>query len=129
MHDHEVSLSHNRSWFVLQCWWEALDEIDQRIQPGQLRPGQLRRAARHRPGLKRVFPALAVFRQPPVDRLAVQAQCRGNILGMRAGPDLLHCPDPQHLERLVIELAAVVVAHAPLSQITRSKSSYFRTSW
>ena len=92
---------------------------DQRVKTAQLRPGQLRRPARHRLGLQRAFPALAVFRQPPVDRLAVQPQRRGNILGMRALPDLLHRPDPQHLERLVVELAAVVVAHAPLSQITR----------
>src|SRR6266571_1598009 len=34
MHDHEVSLSHHRSWFVLQCWWEALDEIEQTFTAG-----------------------------------------------------------------------------------------------
>src|SRR3989442_2567683 len=29
VHDHEVSLSHDRSRYVLQPWWKALDEIEQ----------------------------------------------------------------------------------------------------
>src|SRR5439155_3454948 len=31
VHDHEVSLSHDRSRFVLQRWWDALDEIEQTL--------------------------------------------------------------------------------------------------
>src|SRR5206468_2070672 len=31
MHDHEVSLSHDRSRFVLQRWWDVLDEIEQTL--------------------------------------------------------------------------------------------------
>src|SRR5712664_2386419 len=31
VHDHEVSLSHDRSRFVLQRWWKALDEIEQTL--------------------------------------------------------------------------------------------------
>jgi len=31
MHDHEVSLSHDDSRFVLQCWWKALNEIEQAL--------------------------------------------------------------------------------------------------
>src|SRR6202171_4898238 len=31
VHDHEVSLSHDRSRFVLQCWRDALDEIEQTL--------------------------------------------------------------------------------------------------
>src|SRR5580704_7369987 len=31
MHDHEVSLSHDRSRLVLQRWWKALDEIEQTV--------------------------------------------------------------------------------------------------
>jgi hypothetical protein len=45
----------------------------------------------------------------------VQSQRRGDILRMRAFPDLIHSPDPEHLERLVIKLATVVFAHVSLS--------------
>ena len=31
VHDHEVSFSHDRSRFVLQRWWEALDEIEETL--------------------------------------------------------------------------------------------------
>ena len=31
VHDHEVSLSHDRSGFILQRWWDALDEIEQTL--------------------------------------------------------------------------------------------------
>src|SRR5260370_27730754 len=34
VHDHEVSLSHNRSRLVLQRWWDALDEIEQTLAAG-----------------------------------------------------------------------------------------------
>ncbi len=29
VHDHEVSLSHDRSWLILERWRKALDEIEQ----------------------------------------------------------------------------------------------------
>src|SRR5712675_2026521 len=31
VHDHDVSLRHDRSRFVLQRWWDALDEIEQTL--------------------------------------------------------------------------------------------------
>src|ERR1700740_3605559 len=62
-----------------------------------------------RPGLCRLPPALAVFRQPGVDRLAVQSERSGHILGMSAIGDLAHRPDPQRLKGLVIQLPAVNV--------------------
>src|SRR5256886_6295556 len=31
VHDNEVSLSHNRSRFVFQGWWDAFDEIEQTL--------------------------------------------------------------------------------------------------
>src|ERR1700687_3255209 len=31
VHDHEVSFGHDRSRFVLQRWWDALDEIEQTL--------------------------------------------------------------------------------------------------
>src|SRR5437870_1038374 len=31
VHDHEVSLGHNHSRFVLQRWWDALDEVEQTL--------------------------------------------------------------------------------------------------
>jgi hypothetical protein len=34
VHDHEVSLSHDRSWFVLQGWRQALDELEQTLTTG-----------------------------------------------------------------------------------------------
>lgn len=44
--------------------------------------------------------------------------------GRRALLHLVHGPQPQRFQRLVIQLAAVVIAHDRLSQITRSKSTY-----
>jgi hypothetical protein len=87
---------------------------DQRIQPGQLRAAQFRRPAGYRLSLQRVLTALAVFRQPGVDRLAVQPQRGGHILRMRAFPDLTHRPDPQCLKGLVIKLPAVVIPHGTI---------------
>src|SRR5216683_5794803 len=34
VHDHEVSLSHDRSRFVLQRWWDALDKIEETVAAG-----------------------------------------------------------------------------------------------
>src|SRR5438876_1784858 len=34
VHDHEVSLSHDRSRFVLQRWWDALDQIEETVAAG-----------------------------------------------------------------------------------------------
>jgi hypothetical protein len=84
---------------------------DQGIQPGQLLAIKLRRPARHRLGLQRVLPALPVFRQPAIHRLAVQAKRGGHILWMSAFPDLIHCPDPQRLKSLMIEFPAIVIPH------------------
>ena len=36
VHDHEVSLSQDRPRFVLQCWRDALDEIEQTSRPGAI---------------------------------------------------------------------------------------------
>jgi len=35
VHDHEVSLGHDCSWFVLQRWRDALDEVEQTIATGR----------------------------------------------------------------------------------------------
>src|SRR6266576_4220181 len=35
VHDHEVSLSHDRSRFVLQRWWDALNKIEQASSAGR----------------------------------------------------------------------------------------------
>src|SRR5580698_11293299 len=34
MHDHEVLLGHDRSWFILQCRRDALDEMEQTLTTG-----------------------------------------------------------------------------------------------
>jgi hypothetical protein len=70
---------------------------DQLVQPGDLRPGQLRRPTRHRLGHQRVPATLTELSQPPVHRLAVQPPRASYILRMRAGLDLLNRPQPQHL--------------------------------
>jgi hypothetical protein len=44
----------------------------------------------------------------------VQSQRGGDILRMRAFPDLIHRPDTQRLKRLVIKLPAVVIAHGTI---------------
>ena len=62
--------------------------------------GQLRRPTRHRLRLQRVLATLAVLRQPPVHRLAVHPQRRGDIFRMRTRLHLLHRPQPQHLQGL-----------------------------
>ena len=67
---------------------------DPRIEPGDLRPGQLRRPTRHRLRHQRVPPTLAELRQPPVHRLAVQTQRGRDILRMRTRLHLLHRSKP-----------------------------------
>jgi hypothetical protein len=52
------------------------------------------------------------LRQPPVHRLAVQPQRGSDLLGMRAGLNLLDRPQPQHLKGAVVQFPAVVLAHA-----------------
>jgi hypothetical protein len=44
----------------------------------------------------------------------VQSQRGGHILRMRALFDLAHCPDPQCLKSLVIQLPAVIVPHVSI---------------
>src|ERR1039458_9984192 len=61
--------------------------------------------------LQRVLPALPVFRQPAIHRLAVQAKRGGHILWMSAFPDLINCPDQQRLKSLMIEFPAIVIPH------------------
>src|SRR5688500_11250982 len=48
---------------------------------------------------------------------------------MHPGLDRVHRPQPHRLERHVIQLAAVVFAHASLSRNPRSKSAYLRSCW
>jgi hypothetical protein len=36
VHDHEVSLGQDRSGFVLQRWWDALDKIEKTSRPGAI---------------------------------------------------------------------------------------------
>jgi hypothetical protein len=64
--------------------------------------------------MQRAPAAVAVLPQPAVDRLAVQAQRRRDILRVRALLHLIHGPQPQRFQRLVIQLAAVVFPHDPI---------------
>ena len=41
----------------------------------------------------------------------------------------VHRPQPHRLERLMIELAAVVLAHTALLQNQKIKSAYLRSPW
>jgi hypothetical protein len=71
----------------------------------------------HRLGPQRL-PALgALGGQPGVDRAPVQTQCgqaRAD-LGSRYAPGyLLNRPQPQRFQRLVVELAAVVLPHSSI---------------
>ena len=102
---------------------------DQRVQPAHLLTGQLRRPTRHRPRLQRVPAALPVLRQPPVDRAPAHAQRRRDILRVHPRLDRVHRPQPHRLERLVIQLAAVVLAHTALLQNQKIKSAYLRSCW
>jgi hypothetical protein len=97
---------------------------DQLIQPGDLRPGQLRWPTRHRPGDQRVPATLPELGQLPVHRLTVQPQRRGHILRVRPGLDLLDRPQSQHLKRPVIQFPAVVLARPRSCQIRATKSIY-----
>jgi hypothetical protein len=31
MDDYKISIGHNRSWFILQCWRDALNEVEQAL--------------------------------------------------------------------------------------------------
>ncbi len=84
---------------------------DQRIQPAHLRTGQLRRPARHRPRPQRLLAALPVLGQPPVDRAPAHTQRGRDILRMDSRLDSVHRPQPQLLQGVVVQLAAVVLTH------------------
>src|SRR5205823_4693398 len=66
----------------------------------------------HRTGLEGLQAALAILGQPPIDRRSGHSQRRGDLLRMHAVLDLPDGADAQLLQGLVVELAAVVVAHA-----------------
>ena len=85
---------------------------DQCVDPLQLGAGQRGRPAGDRAGLERRKASLAVFRQPAIDRRPRHPQPRGNVFGIGTLLDLADRADPQLFQGLVVELAAVVVAHA-----------------
>jgi hypothetical protein len=85
---------------------------DQGVDPLQLGAGQAWRPSGDRLGPQGIQPALAVFGQPAIDRGPGHSQPRGDLVGMGALLDLADGADPQLLQGLVIELAAVVVTHA-----------------
>ena len=88
---------------------------DQRGQLTQLLAGELARPPGHRPGPQRLPAPAALRGQPGVDRPPVQAECRQPRadLGRRHAPGhLLGRPQPQHLQRPVVQLAAVVLPHS-----------------
>jgi len=62
----------------------------------------------------------SVSGQPPADRRAVQARSLRHVLRAGARLNLVHRTHPQNFQGFVIKLAAVVLAHSQLSQITRS---------
>jgi len=84
---------------------------DQRVQPAQLLPGQPRRPPGHRPRPQRVLPTFPVLGHPAVHGAPGHSQCGGDILRMCPGLDLLDRAQPQHLQRLVVQLPAVVIPH------------------
>src|SRR4029453_10478837 len=95
---------------------------DQGVDPLQLGPGQRRRPSRDWAGLERLQPSLTVSRQPAIDRRPGYPQRRGDVLGMSALFDPANGADAQLLQGLVIQLAAVIVAHAADSTRSRPQS-------
>jgi hypothetical protein len=88
--------------------------LDQVGQLAQLGVGELAPRTGHRLGAQRLGPLGAPLGQPGVDRLRMRAesgQAAADLGGRRAGVDLFHRAQPDRLQRLVVELAAVVVAH------------------
>src|SRR4029453_3047054 len=63
-------------------------------------------------GPQRVQSAFAVLGQPAIDRGPGHPQPCGDVFGMGALLNLADRADPQLLQGLVIQLAAVVIAHA-----------------
>jgi hypothetical protein len=102
---------------------------DQRVEPAHLLTRQLRRPTRHRPRLQRVPAALPVLGQPPVHRASAHAQRRRDVLRVHPGLDRVHRAQSHRLQRLVVQLAAVVLAHTALSQKQKIKSAYLRLFW
>lgn len=88
-----------------------IDTHDQRVQPRDLSRAKLRRATRNRLGLQRVAATPAHLGQPPVDGVLVEPHRHRHVLRMRTRLHLLDRAHPQHLQRPVVQLAAVVVAH------------------
>jgi hypothetical protein len=77
----------------------------------ELGAGQAWRPSGDGAGLEGLQPALAVLGQPAIDRGPGHAQPSGDVLGMGALFDLADGPDAQLLQGLVVEFAAVVIAH------------------
>ena len=68
-----------------------------------------------------VLPAYSPqLNQPPVHR--APAQRRRDVLRVHPGLDRVHRPLPHRLQRPVVQLAAVVLAHTALSQKQKIKS-------
>ncbi len=90
---------------------------DQRVQAAQLGAVQLRRLARHRPGPQRLRPPSRYLASHPNTVPPGHPQRGRHHLWMLPRLDLLHRPHRQHLERRVIQLAAVVLARDQFTQI------------
>ena len=94
----------------LQLPWVIAD--DQGVDPLQLSAGQCRRPSGDWPGLERLQPSLAVLGQPAIDRRSGHPQPSGDVLGMGALLDPANRAEAQLLQGLVIQFAAIIIAHA-----------------
>ena len=54
---------------------------------------------------------------------------RRDVLGMHPGLDRVHRPQSHLLQRVVVKLAAIVVAHGALLAEDKIKSAYLRRCW
>ena len=88
----------------------------QRAQPLALAARQAWQSSGARAGLERLQPTFAVLASQPYTAARVIPQ-RSGFLGMGAVLDLAHGAHAQLLKDLVIQLAAVVLAHAGLDQV------------
>jgi Protein kinase domain len=65
-------------------------------------------------GAAAALAAGAIFRQPRVDATSAEAQDLDHILRAFAQLNLLHCPDADFFQRLMIPAAGIPIGHAPL---------------
>src|SRR5215471_4839576 len=90
------------------------------VDPSDLRSGQLLRPPGNRLCRQRVPPAIAVHRQPVINRCPTEAECSNHHLRALACLHLSHRSSPDLFQCLVIQPPPICLTHALLLSLSQS---------